>query len=186
MRNVNFLDNHDLSRFFSVVGEDERKFKMGIALLMTLRGIPSMYYGTEIRMKGFSNPDGLVRSDFEGGWKADKQDRFTEIGRNDAENQAFAYIRQLVKWRKNTPAVQNGKTLQFIPEQGMYVFFRYDNKSKVMVIVNTEKPMKLKNLNVYDEILDGSRAGVDALSKKKIDLSTLALEPWEVKIIEIR
>ncbi len=186
MRNVNFLDNHDLSRFFSVVGEDERKFKMGIALLMTLRGIPSMYYGTEILMKGFSNPDGLVRSDFEGGWKSDKQDRFTEMGRNDAENQAFAYIRQLAKWRKNTPAVQNGKTLQFIPEQGLYVFFRYDNSAKVMVIVNTEKPMKLKNLNVYDEILDGSRAGVDALSKKKIDLNTLALEPWEVKIIEIR
>jgi glycosidase len=186
MRNVNFLDNHDLSRFFSVVGEDERKFKMGMALLMTLRGIPSMYYGTEILMKGFSNPDGLVRSDFEGGWKADNQDRFTEIGRNDAENRAFNFVRKLANWRKLTTAVQNGKTIQFIPEQGMYVFFRYDSRSKIMVVINTEKKLKLKDPLVYDEILQGKRAGLDVINEVNIDLNSLELEPWEFRIIEIK
>lgn len=184
LRNVNFLDNHDLSRFFSVVGEDERKFRMGVALLMTLRGIPSIYYGTEILMKGFSNPDGLVRSDFEGGWKADNQDRFTELGRNDAENRAFTFLRQLANWRKQTPAVQNGKTLQFIPEQGLYVFFRYDSKSRIMVVINTEKKNAIKNPDIYDEILRSDRIGTDVIKKEKLDIRKLELEPWEFRIIE--
>lgn len=184
LRNVNFLDNHDLSRFFSVVGEDERKFRMGVALLMTLRGIPSIYYGTEILMKGFSNPDGLVRSDFEGGWKADNQDRFTDLGRNDAENRAHHFVRQLANWRKTTPAVQNGKTLQFIPEKGLYVFFRYDSKSSIMVVINTEKKNTLKNPDLYDEILRGERIGTDVLKKDKIDISKLELDPWDFRIIE--
>jgi glycosidase len=145
-----------------------------------------MYYGTEILMKGFSNPDGLVRSDFEGGWKSDKQDRFTEMGRNDAENRTFTFIKQLAKWRKKTTAVQNGKTLQFIPELGMYVYFRYDNRSKVMVIINTEKPNELKNLAKYDEILNGMRLGTDAISGQSIDLNALKLAPWDFRIIEIK
>lgn len=186
MRNVNFLDNHDLSRFYSVIGEDERKFKMGIALLMTLRGIPSMYYGTEILMEGFSNPDGLVRSDFEGGWKADNQDRFTELGRNDAENRAFNFIRQLAKWRAKTTAVQNGKTLQFIPEDGLYVFFRYDNRSKVMVVINTEKENTIKNPEKYDEILSGSRRGTDVVSGQTTEINALKLNPWEFRIIQFK
>jgi len=181
---VNFLDNHDLSRFFSVVGEDERKFRLGVALLMTLRGIPSIYYGTEILMKGFSNPDGLVRSDFEGGWKADNQDRFTELGRNDAENRAFTFLRQLANWRKQTPAVQNGKTLQFIPEQGLYVFFRYDSKSRIMVVINTEKKNAIKNPDLYDEILRSDRIGTDIIKKEKLDIRKLELEPWDFRIIE--
>ena len=184
LRNVNFLDNHDLSRFFSVVGEDERKFRLGITLLMTLRGIPSMYYGTEIVMKGFSNPDGLVRSDFEGGWKADNQDRFTDLGRNDAENRAHHFVRQMANWRKQSTAVQNGKTMQFIPENGLYVFFRYDSKSRIMVVINTEKKCSLKNPAVYDEILRGERIGTDVLKKEKLDIGKLELEPWDFRIIE--
>ncbi|MCB0683565.1 MAG: alpha-amylase, partial [Saprospiraceae bacterium] len=64
--NVTFLDNHDLSRFYSVIGEDLRKYKSGIAFLLTMRGIPSIYYGTEILMKNFKDPDGKVREDFPG------------------------------------------------------------------------------------------------------------------------
>lgn len=186
LRNVNFLDNHDLSRFYSVVGEDERKFKIGVGLLMTLRGIPSMYYGTEILMKGFSNPDGLVRSDFEGGWKADNQDRFTELGRNDAENRAFNYVRKLARWRAGNTAVHNGKLMQFIPEKGVYTFCRYDAKNTVLVIVNaSNEKADWINAEKVDEVLKGKRNGLDIISGKTIALNLISMQPWDIKIIEI-
>ncbi len=55
MQNIIFLDNHDMSRFFSVMGENVAKQKIGIQWLLTCRGIPQMYYGTEVLMKGISN-----------------------------------------------------------------------------------------------------------------------------------
>src|SRR3546814_9685727 len=81
-RNVVFLDNHDISRFYSVVGEDDRKFRSGIAWLLTTRGIPQLYYGTEILMKNYANPDGLVRDDFPGGWNGDTKNKFGASGRD--------------------------------------------------------------------------------------------------------
>ncbi|MES2881795.1 MAG: alpha-amylase family glycosyl hydrolase, partial [Bacteroidota bacterium] len=75
MKHVNFLDNHDKTRFFSEIGEDFAKYKMGIGWLLTARGIPQLYYGTEVLMKGVSNPDGWVRLDFPGGWPGDKQNK---------------------------------------------------------------------------------------------------------------
>ncbi|HEY1023639.1 MAG TPA: alpha-amylase family glycosyl hydrolase, partial [Sphingobacteriaceae bacterium] len=80
-RNVVFLDNHDLNRFYSVVGEDFNKYRSGIAWLLTTRGIPQFYYGSEILMTGVTNPDGWVRMDFQGGWPEDKTDKFTAAGR---------------------------------------------------------------------------------------------------------
>jgi glycosidase len=83
MKHVIFLDNHDITRFLSQVGEDKEKLKSGIAWLLTCRGIPQMYYGTEVMMKGISNPDGWVRLDFPGGWDGDKKNAFTRKGLND-------------------------------------------------------------------------------------------------------
>lgn len=137
-KNCIALDNHDMSRFYSVVNEDFDKYKMGMALLLTMRGIPQMYYGTEILMKNFSNPDGLVRSDFPGGWDGDKKDKFTTEGRTENENEAFNYVKTLANFRKDNPALQHGKLMQFIPKDDVYVYFRYtdDFKNVVMVIVN--------------------------------------------------
>ncbi|MDB5130867.1 MAG: Cyclomaltodextrinase [Mucilaginibacter sp.] len=108
-RNVVFLDNHDMSRVLSVVGEDINKYKSAMAMLMTLRGVPQMYYGDEILMKGISNPDGLIRQDFPGGWDGDKTNKFTAAGRTEQENDAFNYVRKLANYRKNTMALQTGK-----------------------------------------------------------------------------
>jgi glycosidase len=153
---------------------------------MTLRGIPSLYYGTEILMKGFSNPDGLVRSDFEGGWKADNQDRFTDLGRNDAENRAFDYVRKLARWRAGNTAVHNGKLMQFIPEKGLYTFCRYDAKNTVLIIVNASNDAaEWNNAEKTDEVLKGKRSGTDIISGKIIGLNSLPLQPWDIKIVEV-
>lgn len=154
-RNVIFLDNHDMSRFYSMVGEDINKFKSGLAMLLTTRGIPQIYYGTEILMKNFSNPDGLVRADFPGGWATDSANKFLASGRTNQENEAFNYLTTLANYRKNTSALQTGKLVQYVPQDGVYVYFRYDNDKTVMVVVNSNtKEVNLKT-NRFNERLAG-------------------------------
>jgi glycosidase len=166
-----FLDNHDMSRFYSVVGENFDKFKAGMALLLTMRGIPQMYYGDELLMSGYSNPDGLVRADFPGGFPGDKVNKFTQAGRTEKENEAFNYIRILANYRKFSTALQSGKMMQFIPEQGIYVYFRYDAKSTVMVAFNSgdnEKELKLDDR--YAERTAGFGKGKNVLTNDNVDL----------------
>jgi len=137
MREVIFLDNHDLNRFYSVVGEDTSKYKMGLAWLLTFRGVPELYYGDEILMTGFTNPDGNVRLDFKGGWPGDSANKFTKEGRTQKEENIFEYIKRLANFRKNSSALTTGKMMQYVPVDGVYVYFRYDEKQTVMCVMNT-------------------------------------------------
>ncbi|MDZ4752239.1 MAG: alpha-amylase family glycosyl hydrolase [Flavobacteriales bacterium] len=135
-RNVTFLDNHDLSRYYSVMNEDVDLWKMGMGMLLTLRGIPCLYYGTEILMKNFSSPDGLVRSDFPGGWPSDTINKFSPRGRDQRENEAFNFIQTLAQWRKKNEWIGNSKLTQFVPQNGVYVYFRRGEDKSIMVVVN--------------------------------------------------
>ncbi len=158
-RNVIFLDNHDMTRFFSTVGEDVAKHKMGLAWLFTCRGIPQLYYGTEVIMKGVSNPDGWVRLDFPGGWKGDKKNAFTGEGLTDAEKEVQQYTRALGVYRKNTTALQTGKLMQYLPVDGLYVYFRYDAAKTVMCVMNTSDNEKTVKLFDYAERTKGFSKG---------------------------
>ncbi len=152
MNEVIFLDNHDLPRFYSVVGEDTSKYKMAFAWLMTFRGIPEMYYGSEILMTGFTNPDGNVRKDFMGGWKEDSLNKFTAAGRTDKENDLFNYIRTLANFRKNSSAIKTGKMMQYVPQDGLYVYFRYDAAQTVMCVMNTDE--KERTIDIKKEFTE--------------------------------
>jgi len=137
MKHVNFLDNHDKTRFFSEIGEDFQKYKMGVGWLLTARGIPQLYYGTEVLMKGVSNPDGWVRLDFPGGWEGDRQNKFESSGRTAQEAEAFNFMKTIANYRKNSSALKTGKLMQYVPEDWVYTYFRYDNNQTVMVVMNT-------------------------------------------------
>jgi len=142
MNHVVFLDNHDMTRFLSQVGEDVDKLKMGIGWLLTTRGIPQLYYGTEVLMKGVSNPDGWVRLDFPGGWSGDAQNKFTRQGRSDREEEVFNWTKTIANFRKNSSAIKTGQLMQFVPEDWVYTYFRYDDKQTVMVVMNTSNDEK--------------------------------------------
>ena len=137
LKHVNFLDNHDKTRFFSEIGEDFDKYKMGIGWLLTVRGIPQLYYGTEVLMKGISNPDGWVRLDFPGGWPGDSVNKFERSGRTAREDSAYNWVRTIANYRKKSPALQTGRFMQYVPEDGVYTYFRYNNNQTVMVVMNT-------------------------------------------------
>ena len=155
MNNVNFLDNHDMSRFLSQVNEDVEKLKVGIGWLLTTRGIPQFYYGTEILLKGVSNPDGLVRGDFFGGWKEDKENKFTAAGRTGKENEVFNWTRTIANYRKNSSALTTGKLMQFVPDDWVYTYFRYDDKQNIMILMNTSADEKTVKLDRFAERTKG-------------------------------
>ena len=185
--NVLFLDNHDLGRIFDVLEEDMNPFKSGIAMLFTQRGIPLMYYGTEILMKGKGGAFGEAgRLDFPGGWKEDKLDKFSSKDRTELEQDAFDYIKSLANYRKNTPALQFGKMTQFVPQDGIYCYFRYDNQKTVMVIYNSNEKASPINIDHYKERMLGFEKAINVLTGKKIDdLKTLTLDRKSTLILEL-
>ncbi|MEA3451888.1 MAG: glycoside hydrolase family 13 protein, partial [Bacteroidota bacterium] len=134
---VIFLDNHDLDRYFTSVGEDMRKFKMGIAFLLTSRGIPVIYYGTEIAMDGIEHKGhGFIRNDFPGGWRNDTINIFSQTNMSEIQQDAFTFVSKLANWRKTNKAATDGKLLHFLPHDNVYVYFRYTDDEAVMVLLN--------------------------------------------------
>ena len=185
-RNCIFLDNHDMDRVFSVVGEDYGKLKMGLTWLLTLRGIPQLYYGTEILMKNFKNPsDGMVRLDFPGGWDNDKENSFAAQGRQGKESEAFNYIKTLANYRKNSSALTTGKTMQYIPKDGVYAYFRYDTKQTVMVIANTGDKDADIAADHFRERTQGFGKMKDVISGEVHDLKVFSLPAKTIGVYEL-
>lgn len=184
-RNVVFLDNHDMSRFFSVVGEDLAKYKMGIAWLLTVRGTPHLYYGTEVLMKNFSDPDGKVREDFPGGWAGDKKNLFAV--RSGAEAEAFNYVSKLAGYRRTHPALHSGKLMHFIPENGVYTYFRYSEAGTVMIMMNSNKEEKTVDTARFAERLSGFSSGLEVTTGVGIsDLKSLKIPGRTAWVVELR
>jgi glycosidase len=181
-----FLDNHDTERFPERIGFDIRKYKMGITHLLTTRGIPQLYYGTEIMMGGRkSKGDGDIRRDFPGGWPGDARNAFVSEGRTGPENEAFNCLRSLLHYRKANPVLQTGKMIQFIPQDNVYVYFRFNDQKKIMVILNNAEVEKTPDMKRFDECLQGARQGKEILSGKTLELENLVVEGKTALVLEI-
>ena len=185
--NMTFLDNHDENRFFSIVNEDVQKFKLGIGFLLTTRGTPQLYYGTEILMKNFKNPsDAEVRRDFPGGWSNDPQNKFKASDRTSQENEAFDFVKKLAQYRKNTPALQTGKLVQYLPQQGIYVYFRQDAQKTIMVIMSQNDTDQTLTTKRFAESIGTFNKGKNILNDGMIgDLSVVSVRAMSVQVIEL-
>jgi glycosidase len=169
LRNCIFLENHDMNRILSEVGDDVTKLKLATGLLLTLRGIPQIYYGTEVLMKNFKNPsDAEVRRDFPGGFSGDPVNKFMAAGRSAQENDYFSYLRNLANYRQRTPALQTGKTLQFQPRENVYVYFRYNGSQRIMCVLNPNDEAKSIPMAPYQEGLAGKTSGFEIISNTKL------------------
>lgn len=184
--NCIFLDNHDLDRIYSIVSENYDKYKMAINWLLTLRGIPQLYYGTEILMKNFKNPsDAEVRKDFPGGWKEDAVNKFTKAGRTEMEQQAFTYVSSLANWRKSFSAITKGKLMQYVPKEGLYIYFRYDAQQTVMVISNTGAKSFTPDWEFYKERMNGFSKIKNVITGETHSLRGFEIKPNESFVFEL-
>jgi glycosidase len=163
---MNFLDNHDIDRYSTVTKGDVLKYKMALAMLITSRGYPQIYYGTEIMLEGIAGNYEGHRFDFPGGWVTDKRNAFTPEGRTVKENEVFNYLKTLLNYRKNNSVLQNGLMKQFIPENGIYVNFRYNDQKMIMIIANNNQEIRELQLARFSEMLKGKSEGIDILDSK--------------------
>jgi glycosidase len=185
-RNCIMLDNHDMDRFFSTVDGDLDKYKMGMAWLMTLRGIPQLYYGDEVLMANKKTPtDAMVRMDFPGGWPGDTVNKFIETGRTEAENEAFRYIRSLALFRRQSSALTTGKLMQYLPENNVYTYFRYDDRQTVMVIANLGKDDQPVSMDRFSQRMGAFRSGKDVETGVVVGLQGLIVRAHQTMVLEL-
>jgi neopullulanase len=185
--NCIFLDNHDLDRIYSVLGEDLEKMKGAHLVLLTHRGIPQLYYGNEVLMKNFKNPsDAEVRKNFEGGWPNDAVNKFEAAGRTAQENDFFNYLKTLANYRKNSDALTNGKFMHYLPfNNSVYVYFRYTNKQTVMVVVNRGSTAFALYPNNYTERTNGFTTAKNIITNQTTLLAGLTVPAGQSAAFEL-
>ena len=185
---VIFEGNHDESRLFSVMNEDLGLYKIALAYIATMRGIPQFYYGTEVLMTSKkSRDDGAARQDFPGGWPGDKVDAFTGRGLTAQQHEAQDFVRKLLNWRKGAAVIHHGKLMHYTPDRGTYTYFRYDDKKIVMVVLNKSRGEVALATQRFHEVLPGHAKGADVVTGKTYDLGdTLNVPARSALILEIK
>ncbi|RAV31038.1 glycoside hydrolase family 13 protein [Sinomicrobium soli] len=181
-----FAENHDTHRFNHIYDGDASKYKMAMAILATVRGIPQLYYGSEIGMAGNKDKgDGDIRRDFPGGWEGDEQNAFTEAGRTERQKTYFDYTSKVFRWRKDTPVIHKGRTKHYLPENNVYVYFRYDDTATVMVVVNNSAESREIDGKRFAESTGGFTSGKEVVSGKTMALDTIAIPAKTAWILEL-
>jgi len=182
-----FLENHDTDRFLLEMPTDLLVFKQAYAFLLTSRGIPQLYYGSEILMNGNKKrTDGDIRKDFPGGWPGDTVDAFTKEGRTALQNEAHDYLAKLLDWRKGNDVISKGTLKHFAPRNGAYVYAREYGGKEVLVILNGIGRENTISLDQYAEVLHGRTSGKDVLTGRTVGLvKELTLAPRESLILEL-
>lgn len=187
-KTITFADNHDVSRYFSSINEDLDEWKMAMGFMLTTRGIPMIFYGTEILMTGTKDQgDGFIRKDFPGGWKDDKINAFSKEGRTDKENTAFDYLQKLLHYRQNHKALHNGKLTHYFPTDGTYVYFRNTENENIMIIMNNNSKDINLDLTRYQESIKNAKSGIDIITNKEIIFdNTLNINKKSILILELK
>lgn len=184
---VVFVDNHDGDRYYTKMNEDIRKYKLGMAFLLTTRGTPQIYYGTEILMTGKEHDGhGYIREDFPGNWPGEEVDVASGKGLNDEQIEAYQWTKRLLNWRKNNKTVQYGRLTHYIPENGVYVYFKTTDEGSVMVLLNNNDKETTVNLSRFDNNLKGYSSGRSVMTRQQFEnLEEITLPGKSPMIVEL-
>ncbi|WP_300691337.1 glycoside hydrolase family 13 protein [Chryseobacterium sp.] len=183
-----FFENHDTERWNEIFNADPKAYKLGLTLISTTRGIPQIYYGSEIGMRGDKKKggDADIRRDFPGGWKSDKQNAFNLSAQTPQQKDFFQYTQKLLNWRKGKEVIHSGKTKNFVPQDGVFTYFRYNEKESVMVMINNNDKDQTIDLKHFAESLNGFTKGKDIIADKEFTFqNTIAIPAKTSFIIEL-
>jgi glycosidase len=183
-----FAENHDTGRFNEIYKSDFKKYQMAMTLIATVRGIPQLYYGSEIGMKGDKGKgDADIRRDFPGGWNGDANNAFTKEGRTAEQQKFFEFSSKLFTWRKSKDVIHSGKMTHYVPDNNVYVYFRYNEKETVMVIINNNSDKQTLKTNRFKESIQNLKSGKEVLSGKPFDLNNdIEIEGKSALILELK
>ncbi|POS02662.1 glycosidase [Flavobacterium croceum DSM 17960] len=191
-----FAENHDTQRFNHIY-PNVQDYQIAMSLLATIRGIPQLYYGSEIGMAGSKDVgDGDIRREFPGGWPDHKQNAFTKDGRTTLQEKYHAITKKLFNWRKNKTVIHTGKTTHYIPENNVYVYFRYDNinpndnktqNQTVMVVINNSTEKQTIKTSRFQENIKNYTSGKDVVTEKTFVLKNdIEIEGKSALILELK
>lgn len=180
-----FIDNHDTDRFLGE-GYDMKSLKQALAILLTIKRIPQIYYGTEILINGTKRvTDGHVRKDYPGGFPGDKCNAFDAKQRSKDQNQMYDWLKTLLHWRKGNLLIIKGKQVHFIPQNGIYVIARtYDDKTSLTILNGSNQPQTI-DFGYYKEVIGEQHVYEDIHTKAIINTNNpLIIAPKECLIIQ--
>lgn len=177
---LTFLDNHDTSRFQTSEAQANNvtRYKQALLLLLTLRGIPQLYYGDELGMWAHKDwGDGRMRQDF-------PVEALTAEGRTAQQREYFDYASRLLRWRRSCPAIQKGQLTQFALQNGCYCYSRSLDGKRVTIFINGTGESREIELERYAEVLP-RRTARNIIDDKMVTLNDkLTLGPREVMVLD--
>lgn len=183
-----FLANHDTVRFTSLPNASPAKLKLAFGLVLTLRGIPELYYGDEIGMTGGADPDN--RRDFPGGWHDDPRNAFTKEGRTPEQQEAFQNVSELLLIRQAHPALRGGMLWDLFADDTSFVFVRETDGERLLVAFNNAAMEKSLKLSLRDTPAERTEAITDVFGKTEAQLAgrelRLRLPAQSISIIQLR
>lgn len=187
-KHVIFPDNHDMSRIYSQLQEDNELIRLAIVYFATMRGTPQFYYGTEILMSNTGDDShGNIRSDFPGGWTGDQVNAFTGDGLTVIQKETQEFMKKLLNWRKTATAIHDGDLKHFIPQKGVYTYFRFNDNQTVMVILNKSGEPQTVDLGQFYEVIGDFDSALDVLTGERLSLgNNLSIAPKQPLILEIK
>lgn len=188
MNVLRFLDNHDTERFILTEPETLGQWKQALTVLLTVPGIPQLYYGTELLMHGTrEGGDGNVRKDMPGGFPGDKVNVFSREGRTELQNEAFDFISRLCGWRRGSKAIGEGGMKHFMPTNGVYLYERRSGDDVAVIMLNGTDETNDVDMTRYLEIIPEGKSYTDILTGERIVPVTqnrrYSFKPREIRIL---
>lgn len=181
---VTFIDNHDIDRGLYAADTNYAKFKIALQILLTTRGIPKLFYGSEIGLAGGGH-HGRIREAFPGGFPFSNQNAFEEIGRDSVQNDLFNFTKKLIELRNSNSALKTGKLIQFPPYDDVYIYFREDDENTFMIIINDNEEAKEIDLSFVAHKLKSFNKAEVVLGKHNLTLGEKPLLKMNSKCGEI-
>jgi glycosidase len=151
---VPFFANHDVPRLASEPGSSPGRLLCAFGLVLTLRGIPQLYYGDEIGMPGGADPDN--RHDFPGGWPGDPGNAFNEDGRTPEQQRVFSSVQTLLRLRREHEALRGGKLFSLFSDDESYVFVRQSDDERLLVVFHNGNASRTLTIPLANTPFDGA------------------------------
>ncbi len=184
---VTFVDNHDVGRAMYFANGNIDKVKIAYTILLTTRGIPQIFYGSEIGMAG-TEDHGALRMPFPGGFPNDERNAFIFEGRTKDENELFGFIKELLHLRKSYPALAKGKMTHFPPENDVYTYFKTLRNEKMMIVINNNRTAMEIDMRPMKNMITEKNNIINIKTNEKYSISTemkLKISPLSAEIFKV-
>nr|MCU0364922.1 cyclomaltodextrinase C-terminal domain-containing protein [Ignavibacteriaceae bacterium] len=167
-----FFDNHDVDRAMLVAKGNFEKYKIALNLVLFTRGIPKIFYGTEIGITG-GTKHGELRQPFPGGFERDVTDAFTKEGRTETENDLFNYLQELLKLRNEYPSLAKGKLRHIYPLEDIYILVKtYEGETTMVLINSREEEVSIQTAQIKKFVPEANEL-VNLKTKEETNLNSV-------------